>query len=128
MVLIEAPKQIQQTVSISENHKEVCSAANVNIQGNAAANVDDFLDLSGQNSQPGWIPSGFTARGIVAMVFSCISAIAGLISITIYGLSDRPRKSTSFAHSSQEETPYSETPEDDSNNVESHTIARDGKM
>jgi iron transport multicopper oxidase len=57
-------------------------------EGNAAANTNNLLDLAGQNAQEDWLPAGFTARGIVALVFSCISAFLGMGSIVWYGLSD----------------------------------------
>ncbi|CAH6719736.1 iron transport multicopper oxidase Fet3p [[Candida] jaroonii] len=82
-VLIADPEQ-----QITQNHIDVCKAAGVPYEGNAAANTKDFLDLSGENTQHKPLPSGFTARGIVALVFSCIAAVLGLIAITIYGLAD----------------------------------------
>jgi iron transport multicopper oxidase len=88
MVLIEAPEMIQQTHKIPQQHYDVCRAAGMPIEGNAAANTQDFLDLSGQNKQVPSLPSGFTARGIVALVFSCISAVLGMAFITMYGLSE----------------------------------------
>lgn len=88
MTLVEAPLQIQERTSIPENHYQVCKAAGVPFEGNAAANTEDYLDLKGQNTQPGFLPAGFTPRGIVALVFSCISAVLGLGFITAYGISD----------------------------------------
>ncbi|KAJ5939331.1 hypothetical protein N7466_002465 [Penicillium verhagenii] len=87
MLLIEAPLQIQERMSISEAQKDVCRAAGVDFEGNAAANTEDYLDLAGQNKQVAWLPAGFTARGIVAMVFSCVSAFMGMAVISIYGAS-----------------------------------------
>lgn len=46
------------------------------------------MDLKGQNKPPGFIPAGFTTRGIVALVFSCICAVVDMISNSIYGISD----------------------------------------
>ncbi|KAK5045365.1 hypothetical protein LTR84_009228 [Exophiala bonariae] len=88
MVFIEAPDAIQLTHHIPQQHYDVCRAAGVPIEGNAAANTKDLLDLSGQNTQLPGLPSGFTARGIVAFVFSCISAFLGMAFIIIYGLSE----------------------------------------
>ncbi|KAH7022305.1 Cupredoxin [Ilyonectria destructans] len=92
MLMIEAPDKIQERVTIPDNHYEVCKEAGVAFKGNAAANTEDFFDLSGQNEQPAWIPAGFTKRGIVALVFSVISAVIGIISIVIYGLADIKHK------------------------------------
>ncbi|KAJ6036778.1 Iron transport multicopper oxidase fetC [Penicillium herquei] len=92
MVLIEAPLQIQESVTIPENHYDVCKAAGVGYEGNAAGNTEDYLDLTGQNTQVGWLPAGFTTKGIVAMVFSCISAFLGMAFISVYGASGIPKK------------------------------------
>lgn len=52
--------------------------------GNAAGNTVDLFDLKGENLSPKPLPDGFTARGIVALVFSIISAFIGLAVITWY--------------------------------------------
>jgi iron transport multicopper oxidase len=88
LLMIEAPTQIQERLNIPQNHYDVCKAAGVPTAGNAAANTEDFLDLSGQNRQQNWLPEGFTARGIVALVFSCVSAFLGIAFLVVYGLSD----------------------------------------
>ncbi|KAJ9634398.1 ferroxidase fet3 [Knufia peltigerae] len=88
LVMIEAPEDIQETHKIPQQQYDICRAAGVPVEGNAAANTKDFLDLSGQNRQKPSLPSGFTARGIVALVFSCISAVLGMAFITMYGLSE----------------------------------------
>ncbi|KAJ6098750.1 hypothetical protein N7467_000285 [Penicillium canescens] len=87
MTLIEAPEQIQERMSIPEHQYEVCDAAGVKYEGNAAGNTEDYLDLTGQNKQVPWLPAGFTAKGIVAMVFSCVSAFLGMAFISVYGMS-----------------------------------------
>lgn len=91
MLLIEAPTQIQERVKIPQQQYDACKAAGVPYSGNAAANSKDFLNLSGQNVQAGWIPDGFTSRGIVAMVFSCLAAALGVSSLVVYGLADLKR-------------------------------------
>ena len=92
MLMIEAPKQIQERVKIPQEHYDICRAAGKPIEGNAAANTKDFLDLDGQNKQPDALPDGFTARGIVALTFSCLSAVIGVISIVVYGMADVTNK------------------------------------
>jgi iron transport multicopper oxidase len=87
LTLIEAPEQIQERISVPENHYDTCKAADKQYEGNAAGNTEDFLDLTGQNEQVAWLPAGFTAKGIVAMVFSCVSAFLGMAFITVYGIS-----------------------------------------
>jgi iron transport multicopper oxidase len=85
MVMIEAPQQMQERMTIPDGAYDTCKAAGVAYEGNAAANTEDFLDLTGQNKQVAWLPAGFTAKGIVAMVFSCVSAFLGLAFISLYG-------------------------------------------
>jgi iron transport multicopper oxidase len=89
LVLVEDPLGIQavQSQQLSEDNKRACQKLGIPIEANAAANKD-FLDLTGQNVQVGPLPSGFTARGIVALVFSCIAGILGLIAIAIYGMAE----------------------------------------
>lgn len=90
LVLVEAPELIQlnDTQQLTQNHKDICKNVGVSAEGNAAANTVNYLDITGQNVQVKNLPSGFTARGIVALVFSTITAILGLITIGYYGMSD----------------------------------------
>jgi iron transport multicopper oxidase len=91
--MIERPIDIQQQLSgkIPEDHWNACKAGNVPIAGNAAGNTLDFLDLKGENKSPETLPAGFTSRGIVALVFSCLAAFFGMSTIGWYGM--RPIKS-----------------------------------
>ncbi|GME93752.1 unnamed protein product [Ambrosiozyma monospora] len=70
MVLIEDPMSIQKFQSLDDAWYENCDSAGVQTEGNAAGNTNDFFDLTGENVQVKALPAGFTARGIVAMVFS----------------------------------------------------------
>ncbi len=79
--MIEAPLHIQRKLSIPENHYQVCNASGTQISGNAAGNRENFLDLTGEPEQVAALPDGFTTRGIVAFVFSCLAAIIGMVSI-----------------------------------------------
>lgn len=76
--MIEAPLEIQQTLSIPEDHFAACKAKGQPVAGNAAGNTVDVFNLKGQNKSVAPLPPGFTARGIVALVFSCISAFLGM--------------------------------------------------
>lgn len=76
--LIEAPLEMQKTLTIPEDHLEVCRAAGLPVAGNAAGNTIDVMDLKGENKMIAPLPAGFTAGGIVALVFSCISAFLGM--------------------------------------------------
>lgn len=81
---------MQQTLTIPTDHYAACAAAEPPIPtaGNAAANTVELLDLTGQPSPPAPLPTGFTARGIVALVFSCIAGFLGLAAITWYGMGE----------------------------------------
>ncbi|EME47220.1 hypothetical protein DOTSEDRAFT_69238 [Dothistroma septosporum NZE10] len=83
--MIEAPFEIQKTISVPQQHYDVCAAAATPTAGNAAGNTVDALDLGGQNLSIAPLPSGFTAKGIVALVFSCIAAFLGMAVIAWYG-------------------------------------------
>jgi iron transport multicopper oxidase len=74
---------------LSETWKNTCNVLGGYV-GNAANITSDFHNLSGENVQPKPLPAGFTAKGIVALVFSCIAGILGCIAIGIYGMADIP--------------------------------------
>ena len=101
---VEDPLALQETIKIPDGHYEACKAAGIAIEGNAAGNTADYLDLTGENVPPKKLPAGyvpqfsshqttqlicssFTARGIVALVFSCICGILGVIVVAWYGMS-----------------------------------------
>lgn len=87
--MIEAPLELQKSLTIPQNHLDACAAGKVPIAGNAAGNTINVLDLSGANEAPKPLPAGFTARGVVALVFSCIAALVGLAVISWYGMADK---------------------------------------
>lgn len=91
IVLVEDPLGIQEKSSqqLSSTSQGVCNAMNMPLQGNAAGNSTDFFNLQGEPVQPKTIPTGFTAKGIVAMVFSCLAGVLGLVTIAIYGLMEQ---------------------------------------
>jgi iron transport multicopper oxidase len=80
--MVEAPLEIQKSLTIPQNHLDACYIDDVPIAGNAAGNTVNLLDLTGANNAPNPLPAGFTTRGIVALTFSCISALLGLAVIT----------------------------------------------
>lgn len=89
MLMIEAPTQLQERMTIPKDHLDACKAANVPTVGNAAGRTGaEILDLKGEPKQPGFLPNGFTPRGIVAMTFTCASALLGIAFLIFYGLSD----------------------------------------
>lgn len=87
IVLVEAPLEIQKFQTLSENHASICENVGIPTSANAAGN-SDFLDLTGQNVQVKNLPSGFTTKGYVAFVFSCVAGVLGLATISVYGLMD----------------------------------------
>lgn len=109
LTLVEAPTQIRERMKIPDAHYDQCAKAGIPTKGNAAANVENFVDLTGQNKQQPDLPSGFTARGIVALVFSCVAAFVGMFTIAWYGLSDLPnttKKMEELAEELDEEVHY----------------------
>ncbi|CDR43621.1 CYFA0S12e02652g1_1 [Cyberlindnera fabianii] len=89
LTFVEAPEEIQKNASqhLTDSHKAICENLGINVDTNAAGNTD-FLDLTGQNVQRKNIPTGFTAKGYVAFVFSCVAGVLGLATIAVYGLMD----------------------------------------
>ncbi|KAJ0421146.1 multicopper oxidase-domain-containing protein [Aspergillus carlsbadensis] len=80
-VMVEVPLYLQEHLTIPQNHYDVCAASRTLTAGNAAGNTEDFYDLTGENRAVAPLPAGFTARGIVALVFSCVVVFLGLASI-----------------------------------------------
>ncbi|KZL71998.1 multicopper oxidase, partial [Colletotrichum tofieldiae] len=81
--IVEAPEALQGQ-KIPEGHLEVCRAAGVPTEGNAAGNTKNVLDLRGENKPVGPLPEGFTSKGYVALFFSCAAAFLGLGVISWY--------------------------------------------
>lgn len=81
--MIEAASELQ-SLSIPADHYQVCKDSKTPYAGNAAGNTLNLLDLSGENKSSAPLPAGFTARGIVALVFSCVAAFLGMAVIAWY--------------------------------------------
>lgn len=90
IVLVEDPLSIQASSNqqLTQNHLDVCKRSNIPTEGNAVGNSVNIFDLTGEDVQPSWIPSGFTKKGIIAMVFSCLAGTLGVITIGFYGMMD----------------------------------------
>lgn len=82
--MIEAPLDLQNSLTIPEDHYQVCRASNTQYAGNAAGHTQNVYNLKGANTMVAPLPDGFTAGGIVALVFSCIAGVLGLASIVWY--------------------------------------------
>ena len=78
LTFIEAPEDVQKNLVIPEDHLKVCQDQGLPTAGNAAGNTKDLLDLTGANVSPPPLPAGFRPKGIVALVFSCLSAFLGI--------------------------------------------------
>ena len=76
--MIEAPLYLQQNLTVPENHYNMCRTQDIPISGNAAGNTVDLYNLDGQAESVPPLPSGFETKGIVALVFSCVSAFLGM--------------------------------------------------
>ena len=90
--MIEAPEALQSSLTIPADHLDACHAQKIPTTGNAAGNTQDFFDLRGANEPPAPLPQGFTSRGIVAMVFSILSAFIGVGVIAWYGAGEIGKK------------------------------------
>jgi len=86
----QAPLVLQKTLTIPEDHFAACAAVSPPIPtiGNAAANTQDYLDLTGQNLPAKPLPDGFQAKGIVALTFSILAGLIGVGVIAWYGLGE----------------------------------------
>ena len=81
--MVEAPTELQKSgLTIPQGHLDVCQQQGIATTGNAAGNSKDLFDLKGVNVSPKPLPSGFEARGIVALVFSCVAAFVGMAVIS----------------------------------------------
>lgn len=80
--MIEAPLLLQKQQTIPQDFYNLCKDQGEPYTGNAAGNTQNLLDLSGANLSVAPLPTGFTAKGIVALVFSCVAAVFGMASIT----------------------------------------------
>jgi iron transport multicopper oxidase len=87
--MIESPLALQaQNLTIPDSHWDACKAQDIPTAGNAAGNTKDLTDLTGENVAVAPLPDGFTSRGIVALVFSCVSAFLGMAFVVWYGVGE----------------------------------------
>lgn len=105
---VEAPLELQQTLTLPQNHLDACRAGNVPSAGNAAGNNKDLLDLTGENVPPPRLPDGyvtivsasltrltptrFTLKGIIAFAFSTLMGIIGVYAVASYGMKTGSKK------------------------------------
>lgn len=87
IVLVEDPLELQQQ-TIPQNHRDVCRALHIPTEGNAVGNRVNWFDLAGEKLQKPPLPTGFTARGYVAMLMCAAAAVYGVLTIYKYGIDD----------------------------------------
>jgi len=66
--------------------------------GNAAANTEDLLDLTGANVSPAPLPDGFQAKGIIALTFSILAGFMGVGVVAWYGMGEMGEISKENGH------------------------------
>lgn len=76
--MVEAPLALQELTKLPQDHVDACRNLGIPMAGNAAGNTEDFFDMKGANVSPEPLPAGFEARGVVALVFSILSAFLGI--------------------------------------------------
>ncbi|KAG0313039.1 hypothetical protein BGZ99_009132 [Dissophora globulifera] len=86
VTFIEAPEVMPSVLTVDQSHYDQCKALGIPFRGNAAGN--DGLDLNGANLGPDPLTGKFTAKGIVALVFTIISALLGLATVIWYAHED----------------------------------------
>jgi iron transport multicopper oxidase len=88
--MVEAPLELQARLRVPEDHYAVCAASSppVPTAGNAAARTEDLLNLEGATVPPPPLPAGFTPRGIIALIFSVLAAILGMVAVAWYGMAE----------------------------------------
>ncbi|KAG0242652.1 hypothetical protein BGW41_003755 [Actinomortierella wolfii] len=86
LTFIEAPEEIPSKIHVDPSHYDSCKALGIPYSGNAAGK--EGLDLEGANLGPNPLPGTFTGKGIVALVFTIISALLGLGTVIWYAQED----------------------------------------
>lgn len=88
--MVEAPLVLQSRLRVPEDHYSACAASSppVPTAGNAAARTADLLNLEGATVPPPPLPTGFTTRGIIALIFSALAAILGMVAVAWYGMAE----------------------------------------
>lgn len=127
ITMVEDPLGIRANeTALSDTWKDSCAACG-GYTGNAANNTVNFYDLSGENVQVKNLPAGFTTKGIVALVFSCVAGVLGCIAIGIYGMADIPNiEEKVIADLSIEEQALYNQMEDEENEGEENSYDNEG--
>ncbi|KAI0790435.1 Fet3 protein [Abortiporus biennis] len=86
ITFIEAPSLAQERASIPQFVYDQCDALGIPTSGNAAAHVDDPLNLQGLPLGPFPQVLGWHSRGIGAMAGCVLTAVIGMLTVAWYSL------------------------------------------
>ena len=88
--MVEAPLELQKRLTVPKEHYAACATSNPPIPtvGNAAARTSDLLNVDGANVSPPPLPTGFTTRGVIALLFSIVAAFVGMAAVAWYGMGE----------------------------------------
>jgi iron transport multicopper oxidase len=81
--MVEAPLEMQKSITVPAEHFQVCEAAGMPTAGNAAANTVDLLDLGGQNAPPSPLPDGYVSSLSPFLLFCPFSLCAPFSSLPL---------------------------------------------
>ncbi|KAG0268711.1 hypothetical protein DFQ27_005951 [Actinomortierella ambigua] len=86
MTFVEAPEELPSLLNIDPAIYDSCKALGIPYSGNAAGK--EGLDLEGANLGPNPLPGTLGTKGIIALVFTIISALLGLGAVIWYAQDD----------------------------------------
>lgn len=95
-ILVAAPDRIQSQIKLPQVFKDHCAATNLPSEGNAAG-IFSLTDFGSLPPQPKMFPVGWTGKATGAFIGCLISALLGLASIIVYGMSDADPKEEDHA-------------------------------
>lgn len=87
VVFIEAPLEMQMTLSIPDEMYQQCAAQNIKTTGNVVG-LNSTTDFSGAPYGPFPLPNRITSKGIGALAACVIAAFLGMGSVIWYALDD----------------------------------------
>ncbi|KAF9151185.1 hypothetical protein BG015_006991 [Linnemannia schmuckeri] len=80
--IIEAPEVMSGVLTVDQTHLQHCTDLGLPFSGNAARNQG--FDLTGQNVGSNLLSGTFTTKGIIALLFTVLSAVVGLATVVWY--------------------------------------------
>ena len=80
---VEAPLELQKSLTIPQDHYDACNVGAIPITGNAAANTVNLLDLGGENTPPAPFPDGYVSISLsLSLSFSPSPSLPLLLSLS----------------------------------------------